>query len=95
VQVAEKGDSMEYAMIARERLDSAMHSCQFWWASKRPMWSINMIYRGMAMQREVLLNAYKSISLSSCRPETKKEYFYKVIAGRHLFDEITDALYIK
>lgn len=31
---------------AREMLDRALHSDQYWWASARPWWSIEMIERG-------------------------------------------------
>jgi hypothetical protein len=31
---------------AREKLDRALHSDQYWWASARPWWSIEMIERG-------------------------------------------------
>ena len=57
------------------------------------MWNINMIDKGMTLQREVMLNAYKSISVSDCKPEIKKEYYYRVVAGRHIFDQLTDNLY--
>ena len=57
------------------------------------MWDINMVYRGLTLQREVMLNAYKAVSLSGCKPEVKKEYYYRVVAGRHIFDQITDYLY--
>jgi alpha-amylase/alpha-mannosidase (GH57 family) len=93
VEVADGASSLELAMVARTALDPALHSCQFWWASKKPMWNINMIYRGMTLQREVMLNAYKAISLSNCKPEIKKEYYYRVVAGRHIFEQITDYLY--
>jgi hypothetical protein len=85
--------SLQFASTARTILDAALHSCQFWWASKRPMWNINMIYRGLTEQREVLLNAYKAIALSSCKPEVKKECYYRVVAARSIFDRITDRLY--
>jgi hypothetical protein len=52
-----------------------------------------MIYRGITEQREVLLNAYKAIALSSCKPEVKKECYYRVVAARSIFDRITDRLY--
>ena len=93
VEVADSTASREFAAIARDLLDQALHSCQFWWASKKPMWDVNMVYRGLTLQREVLLNAYKAISLSGCKPEVKKEYYYRVVAGRHIFDQITDYLY--
>ncbi|MBN1375378.1 MAG: hypothetical protein JXA01_04415, partial [Dehalococcoidia bacterium] len=93
IDVADGVASLEFAAIARNTLDLALHSCQFWWASKQPMWNINMIYKGLTLQREVMLNAYKAISLSGCPPEMKKEYYYRVVAGRHVFDQITDYLY--
>jgi alpha-amylase/alpha-mannosidase (GH57 family) len=93
VEAADNPASLEYATIARNTLDMALHSCQFWWASKKPMWNINMIYKGLTMQREVMLNAYKSISESNSKPELKKECYYRVVAGRHIFDQITDYLY--
>jgi hypothetical protein len=52
-----------------------------------------MVYRGLNLQREVLLNAYKAISKSNSKQGEKKEYYYKVIAARHIFDQITDNLY--
>jgi hypothetical protein len=58
------------------------------------MWDVNMVYRGLNLQRVVLLNAYKAISTSNAKPEVKKEYYYKVVAARYIFDQITDSLYI-
>jgi alpha-amylase/alpha-mannosidase (GH57 family) len=53
-----------YADIARGLLDRALHSCQFWWASRRPMWDLNMVERGLAEQRAVVLNAMKALTMS-------------------------------
>jgi alpha-amylase/alpha-mannosidase (GH57 family) len=92
-ELADSEVSSEFAGIARSILDPALHSCQFWWASKKPMWDINMVYRGLNLQREVLLNAYKAISKSSSKQDIKKEYYYKVVAAHHIFDQITDNLY--
>lgn len=92
-ELADTEPSRNFAKIARSALDAALHSCQFWWASKKPMWDVNMIYRGLTLQREVLLNAYKAISTSNCSPSVKREYYYKVVAARHIFDQITDKLY--
>ena len=92
-ELADDNVSQEFAGIARSILDPALHSCQFWWASKKPMWDINMVYRGLNLQREVLLNAYKAISKSNAKSDIKKEYYYKVVAARHIFDQITDNLY--
>jgi alpha-amylase/alpha-mannosidase (GH57 family) len=93
-ELADNDTSSKFAGIARTTLDAALHSDQFWWASKKPMWDINMAYKGLNLQREVLLNAYKAISASNIKPEVKKEYYYKVVAARYIFDQITDNLYI-
>ena len=58
------------------------------------MWDINMIDKGMALQREALLNALKAISLSGCGPQEKKDNYYDAIAARHIFEKITDYLFM-
>lgn len=73
-----KAPEAPYAAIARGLLDQALHSCQFWWASRRPMWDLNMIERGLAEQRAVALNAMKAIKLSAlddaCRSAAQDRY---------------------
>ncbi len=93
MKIADNPASHQFASNARAILDSALHSCQFWWASKKPMWDINMVYRGLNLQREALLNAYKSISLSGRTPQTKRRFYYLVVAARHIYTQITDYLY--
>jgi len=83
-----------YADIARGLLDRAMHSDQFWWASQRPMWDINMVNRGLMEQREVVLNAYKAIKVSDLNEEEKTEAYYKVIVSRDLRNKIMDELFM-
>jgi alpha-amylase/alpha-mannosidase (GH57 family) len=92
--VADNPASLEYADVARNTLDRALHSCQFWWASRKPMWNINMVDKGLVMQREALLNALKAISLSGCSQQEKKENYYNTIAARSVFDRITDYLFM-
>lgn len=87
-------NSKHFADIARALLDGAMHSCQFWWASKRPMWDVNMVEQGLMQQREVVFNAYKAIAATSLPEETKTEHYYRwVMAARDLQNKITDLLY--
>ena len=86
-------DSIKYySDAARGLLDKALQSDQFWWASKRPMWDINMIHQGLMLQREVILNAYKAIHMSDLSDDEKTEYYYRVIAGRDIRSKITDQL---
>ena len=71
-------EARRYADIARGLLDQALHSCQFWWASRRPMWDLNMIDRGLAEQGAVILNAMKAVKLSGlddrCRAVADDHY---------------------
>lgn len=62
--VGEEPEARRHADLARGLLDRALHSCQFWWASRRPMWDINMIQRGLEEQSAVTLNAARAIRLS-------------------------------
>jgi len=42
---------------ARVLLDRALHSDQYWWASAKPWWSLEMIERGAKELRDVVLMA--------------------------------------
>jgi alpha-amylase/alpha-mannosidase (GH57 family) len=42
---------------ARQMLDKSLHSDQYWWASARPWWSLEMIERGANELKEVVLAA--------------------------------------
>ncbi|MBI4301747.1 MAG: hypothetical protein HY664_03990 [Chloroflexi bacterium] len=85
--------SKYYADIARGLLDRALHSDQFWWASRRPMWDINLINRGLMQQHEALLNAYKAITTSDTSEKEKTEYYYLEVAARDLRAKIRDQLF--
>ncbi len=44
---------------ARERLDQALHSDQYWWASANPWWSVEIIENGAKMLLDVLYSLKK------------------------------------
>ena len=46
---------------ARNFLDQGVHSCQQWWASKRPWYSPDMILRGLNEILLSIVNARRSI----------------------------------
>lgn len=92
IEIADTTVSRQYTSIARTTLDQALHSDQFWWASHRPMWDINMVHRGLGLQRITMLNAFKAIRSSRCDPRIKKEYQYKVLAARWVAGNIIDIL---
>jgi len=93
VKVSDTDNSKYYSSIARALLDRSLHSCQFWWASRRPMWDINLVNRGLAQQFEVILNAYKAISVSTISQEEKTECYDKVIVARDTADRIKEQLF--
>jgi len=92
---ADNDASRYYADLARGLLDRALHSDQFWWASRRPMWDINMIHRGLLQQSSVLVNAYKAINISSASQDEKRELYYRVVVGRDLREKIVDKLFLQ
>lgn len=94
LEVADSEESRKYAWIARLLLDRAEHSCQWWWASKRPWWDINMIANGLHEHHRAMINAYKAIKSSGCDDEIKKEYYYKLIAAREFRWKVSDELFM-
>jgi hypothetical protein len=92
-ECADTAVSKRHAEIARGLLDPALHSCQFWWASRRPHWDINMIARGLDQQANVVLNAFRAINLSSAAEGVKRDAYYKVIASRDIRAKIQDQLF--
>ena len=62
----------EETRMARWALDRAEHSDQFWWASRRPHWSVVLVQRGLNIQREALLQAARAILRSSAPDEDKR-----------------------
>ncbi len=80
--------SQKFALIASERLEPALQSCQFWWASRRPMWDFLMIHRGFVLLNEVALNAARSITISSPPEDVRQEVRWRLAAANELRLEI-------
>ena len=74
-------------------MDPALHSCQFWWASRRPHWDVNMILRGLDQQADVAVNAFRAINLSQAPEAVKRDAYYKVVAARDIEGKIHDQLF--
>ena len=91
-QLARSAKAKTSAEVARVMLDPALHSCQFWWASQRPMWDVNMVYRGLLEQREAMMNAYKAIASDDFDEHTKREFQLKFLASQKIQDMIVDLL---
>lgn len=59
----------------REKLDRALQSDQFWWASAKPWWSLEMIEQGAFLLRDVIL----SIPAISSQNKKRAEQYYRQI----------------
>ena len=72
----------EETRTARTALDRALHSDQFWWASRRPHWSVTLVQRGLNIQRETLVQATRAI-LRSAAPDEDKRAAEDRLAAAH------------
>ena len=93
LDVSDGAVSKRHAEIARGLMDEALHSCQFWWASRRPHWDVNMIARGLDQQGGAVLNAFRAVNLSSVSEDVKRSAYYRVIAARDIRSKIHDQLF--
>lgn len=87
------GTHDENLRSARAFADMALHSDQFWWASRRPHWSVNLVHRGLSMQRDVILNAVRAINLSDAPDDVRRDSQERVAIARDLADRLTDRLF--
>jgi alpha-amylase/alpha-mannosidase (GH57 family) len=95
LECADNEESRRSAAIARGLLDRAEHSCQMWWASKRPMWDINLIHMGLLDQLRTIVNAYRAINKSEASEEIKREYYYCTVAARDIRNKLEDRLFVQ
>ncbi|MBN2187773.1 MAG: hypothetical protein JW732_10070 [Dehalococcoidia bacterium] len=93
-QVADNDQSKRFAGIARGLLDRALQSDQFWWASRRPMWDINLVHMGLIDQSRAIINAYRAISTSGTDDKTKSGCYNRLSSARDLQGKIVDLLFI-
>ena len=77
---------------ARAFADMAWHSCQFWWASRRPHWSVNMVQRGLNMQRQAILNAARAINAGDTPDEVRHDAHERIALARTLAARLEDRL---
>jgi alpha-amylase/alpha-mannosidase (GH57 family) len=88
----ESEESRKFFNIARNLQDAALHSCQYWWASRSPMWDINLVHRGLLLQREAVLNACKALRVSRASPEAKREGELLKASSDRLYQQIIEEL---
>jgi predicted glycosyl hydrolase (DUF1957 family) len=78
---------------ARRLLDEGLHSCQYWWASCRPWWSVEMIERGA----QKLFQAVESLgdSIDRKRVEEASRLFHAVVSKAKEWQESGEAQRLK
>jgi alpha-amylase/alpha-mannosidase (GH57 family) len=94
LESADNDESKHFANIARGLQDRALQSDQFWWASRRPMWDINLIHMGLIDQWRVILNAYRALNVSGASGDIKRDCYHKLAAARDIRNKITDRLFV-
>ena len=85
--------SRQFAHLATEQFQPALHSCQFWWASRKPMWDVPMIHRGFQLLNAVALNAAKSIGEGSASERVKQEARWRMAAANEARTQIERELF--
>lgn len=85
---ADTEEARRFGTMASDQLQPALHSCQFWWASRRPMWDVPMVHRGLVLLSEVLLFAGRSVRLGNASEAVKREARWRIAAANEARAEI-------
>jgi Glycosyl hydrolase family 57 len=88
------GEAKKFMLMADEVSQPALHSCQFWWASRRPMWDVPMVYRGLKLLNDVLLYAAKSVRLSGASEQLKRELAWRTAAANETRARLERTLFL-
>jgi alpha-amylase/alpha-mannosidase (GH57 family) len=88
-------EAERFARRADASLQPALHSCQFWWASRRPMWDPLMVQRGLALLEEALIFAGRAIELGDAGAREKSLARWRTAAAREAKARIEDALIVE
>ncbi|MCF2138660.1 MAG: hypothetical protein K9W44_01230 [Candidatus Lokiarchaeota archaeon] len=80
---------MHYYKTARYFFDQSLHSCWLWWASMRPMWSPNLIYKGLDLVWKASLNA--QLALINAKIGSGDEFYSIIIDnGERIMEEMIE-----
>ena len=81
--------------MAGDTLQPALHSCQFWWASQRPMWDVTMIRRGFVLLNDALLYAVKSVHESEAPAQVKRQVAWRLAAASDARSRLERAMFVE
>lgn len=90
---ARSDEARKFADLADHQLQPALHSCQFWWASRRPMWDVPMIYRGFQLLSQVLFYSWKSVMLGDASARVKQEASWRFAAAARVRGDLEHLLF--
>jgi hypothetical protein len=74
-------EARRYADLADETLGPALHSCQFWWASRRPWWDVMMMVRGGSLLGATLSFAARAVSLGTLDDASREHAQWRLAAA--------------
>lgn len=75
-------EARRFAAMAGDTLQPALHSCQFWWASRRPWWDVPMVQPGVSLLANVLIYAARAVDASTAPASVKRETHWRLAAAR-------------
>ncbi len=81
-----------FAQRSRALMDAGLHSCQYWWARRRPMWDVNMVHRGLSLQQQAILNACMALTQDGTPPERRVEAELLRASSERLYQQILQEL---
>lgn len=85
-------DAQHFAGIARSVLDAGLHSCQYWWAAKRPLTDVQMIYRGLWLLEEAVINATRAVIFTPGHESLKNDARARLKAASEASGRLFEAL---
>ena len=88
-------EAQRFAQLSSEALQPALHSCQFWWASRRPHFDVPMIHPGFAMLDQTLRYAARSIRTGDASPAVKREAGWRLAAANDVRARFERALFLE
>ncbi len=80
------------AQRSRALMDAGLHCCQYWWASRRPMWDVNMVQRGFALQQQAIPNACMALTQVATPPQRRMEAELLRASSERLYPQILQEL---
>ena len=76
-------------------LQPALHSCQFWWASRRPMWSPPMVHCGFRLLDDVMLFGVRALLDGDAPVDAREQALAHLTAAHALREQVERILFLE